>query len=252
MDQLVTLNRRELLKSTTGLLMGWVVAGSPLALIAPGRAWAVDLTAFTSSEGAALLSMARTIAPHDKLDDAAYALVIQSVDGDASKDANTLKMFKEGLASIGTSFAASSESERVEALEKIESSAFFQTMRVKILQVLYSNPIAYAYFGYEGEAFSKGVARSPCRTRPFWPMARGMAAAPTSDPMRRSAQWGQRRSRRARSAAVGTHRIGHRRDRDTPQRRAHGPGGRRPQEPPDGEGSRRARPRAPADPPQCP
>jgi hypothetical protein len=156
MDQLVTLNRRELLKTTTGLLTGWVVAGSPLALIAPGRAWAVDLTALTSSEGAALMSMARTIAPHDKLDDAAYALVIQSVDGDAGKDANILKMFKEGLASLGASFAASSESERVEALRKIESSAFFQTMRVKTLQVLYSNPIAYAYFGYEGEAFSKG------------------------------------------------------------------------------------------------
>jgi hypothetical protein len=156
MDRLVTLNRRELLKTTTGLLTGWVVAGSPLALIAPGRAWAVDLTALTSSEGAALMSMARTIAPHDKLDDAAYALVIQSVDGDAGKDANILKMFKEGLASLGASFAASSESERVEALRKIESSAFFQTMRVKTLQVLYSNPIAYAYFGYEGEAFSKG------------------------------------------------------------------------------------------------
>ena len=54
-------------------------------------------------------------------------LVIQSVDGDAGKDANTLKMFKEGLASLGESFAASSESERVEALRKIESSAFFQT-----------------------------------------------------------------------------------------------------------------------------
>ena len=62
MDQLVTLNRRDLLKSTTGLLTGWVVAGSPLALIAPGRAWAVDLTALTSSEGATLMSMARTIA----------------------------------------------------------------------------------------------------------------------------------------------------------------------------------------------
>ena len=56
----------------------------------------------------------------------------------------------------GHRFAASSESERVEALKKIESSAFFQTMRLKTLQVLYSNPIAYAYFGYEGEAFSKG------------------------------------------------------------------------------------------------
>jgi hypothetical protein len=156
MDQIVTLNRRELLKTTTGLLTGWVVAGSPLALIAPGRAWAVDLTALTSSEGATLVSMARTIAPHDKLDDAAYALVIQAVDGDAAKDANTRKIIKEGLATLGADFAASSESERVEALKKIESTSFFQTMRQKTLQVLYSSSIAYAYFGYEGEAFSKG------------------------------------------------------------------------------------------------
>jgi len=156
MDQLVTLNRRELLKTTSGLLTGCIVAGSPLALIAPGREWAVDLTALTSSEGAALVSMARTIAPHDKLDDAAYALVIQAVDGDAGKDANTRKLVKEGLAALGADFAGSPESERVEALKKIESSAFFQTMRLKTLQVLYSNSIAYAYFGYEGEAFSKG------------------------------------------------------------------------------------------------
>jgi hypothetical protein len=156
MDQLVILNRRELLKTTTGLLTGCVVAGSPLALIVPGRAWAVDLTVLTSSEGTALMSMARTIAPHDKLDDAAYALVIQAMDGDAGKDANTRKMIKEGLAALGADFDARSESERVEKLKKIESSAFFQTMRLKTLQVLYSNPIAYAYFGYEGEAFSKG------------------------------------------------------------------------------------------------
>ena len=156
MDQLVTLNRRELLKTTTGLLTGWVVAGSPLALLAPGRAWAVDLAALTSSEGAALLSMARTIAPHERLDDAAYALVIQAVDGDAANDANILKMIKEGVAALGPGFPVDSESERVEALKKMEPSAFFQTMRVKTLQILYSSPIAYAYFGYEGEAFSKG------------------------------------------------------------------------------------------------
>jgi hypothetical protein len=156
LDQLVALNRRELLKTTTGLLTGWVVAGTPLALIAPGRAWAVDLAALTSSEGAVLLSMARTIAPHDKLDDAAHALVIQAVDGDAAKDANLLKMIKEGVAALGAGFAAGSESGRVEVLKKMESSPFFQTMRVKTLQLLYSSPIAYAYFGYEGEAFSKG------------------------------------------------------------------------------------------------
>jgi hypothetical protein len=156
LDQLVTLNRRELLKTTTGLLTGYIVAGSPLALIAPGRAWAVDLAVLNSSEGAALLSMARTIAPHDKLDDAAYALVIKAVDTDAAKDANLLKMIKEGVAALGAGFAAGSESGRVEVLKKMESSPFFQTMRVKTLQLLYSSPIAYAYFGYEGEAFSKG------------------------------------------------------------------------------------------------
>jgi hypothetical protein len=156
MDELINLNRRELLKTTTGLLTGLVVAGSPLALVARGRAWAVDLMTLTSAEGAELMAVARTIAPHDKLDDAAYAMVIQAIDGDASKNESTRKMLKDGLAALGPGFAASAENDRVAALQKIESSAFFQAMRLKTVQVLYATPIAYAYFGYEGEAFSKG------------------------------------------------------------------------------------------------
>lgn len=156
MDSLVNLTRRELLKTTTGVLTGCVVAGSPLALLARGRAWVVDLSALTSSEGATLMAVARTIAPHDKLDDAAYALVIQAIDGDAAKDEKIRAMLKEGIAKLGSGFAAGAESERVEALKKIEASAFFQDMRLKTVQLLYSTPIAYAYFGYEGEAFSKG------------------------------------------------------------------------------------------------
>jgi hypothetical protein len=156
MDELITLNRRELLKTTTGLLTGLVVAGSPLALIARGRPWAVDLTALTSSEGTALMAVARTIMPHDKLDDAAYALVIQAIDSEASKEEKTHKLIRDGIADLGTSFAASTESARIETLKKIESSEFFQAMRQKTVQVLYATPMAYAYFGYEGEAFSKG------------------------------------------------------------------------------------------------
>jgi len=156
MDRLATLNRRDLLKTTTGLLTGCVVAGSPLALIAPARAWAADLTALTSYEGATLMSVTRTIAPHDKLDDAAYALVVQAIDGDASKDVSARKMIAQGLAALGAGFAARAENERVEALMNIESSAFFKAIRQKTLQVLYSSPLAYAYFGYEGEAYSKG------------------------------------------------------------------------------------------------
>src|ERR1700676_3458850 len=150
------LDRRDLLKATTGLLTGLVVAGTPLAMIARGRAWAVDLTAFGSSEAATLLAMARTICPHDKLEDLAYALVIQAVDGEARKDEHTRQMIKDGLASLGGGFATNAEDNRVEALKKIESSPFFQFMRLKTVQILYSTPPAYAYFGYEGEAFSKG------------------------------------------------------------------------------------------------
>ncbi len=156
MDQLFTLDRRELLKTTTGILTGLVVAGSPLALVAAGRAWAVDLTAFTSAEAAALMAMARTICPHDKLEDAAYALVIKAIDGDATKEESARKTIKQGIATLGEGFAASSESGRVAALKKIEPSEFFKTMRQKTVQVLYATPMAYAYFGYEGEAFSKG------------------------------------------------------------------------------------------------
>jgi hypothetical protein len=156
MDELVHLNRRKLLKATTGFLAGLVIPGGPLARIARGPAWAVDLTSLTSAEGATLLAMARTLMPHDKLDDAAYALVIRAIDADASKDEKLLKTLREGIANLGPDFARNRESTRIDVLKKFESSPFFQTMRLRTVQILYSSSLAYAYFGYEGEAFSKG------------------------------------------------------------------------------------------------
>jgi hypothetical protein len=152
----ITVDRRDLLKTATGLLTGLIVGGSPLAAIAKGRAWAIDLSAFTGAEAAALLAIARTICPHDKLDDLAYALVVQSVDADANKDEHTRTMLAGGLAQLGPALATAPESDRIAALKKIESSPFFQLLRLKTLQTLYTSPIAYDYFGYEGEAFSKG------------------------------------------------------------------------------------------------
>ena len=60
------------------------------------------------------------------------------------------------IATLGAGFATAPENVRVEALKKIEQTPFFQTMRVKTLGVLYATEMAYRYFGYEGEAFSKG------------------------------------------------------------------------------------------------
>lgn len=147
--------RREFL-GASGVLTGLLVAGSPLALIAPSRAWALELKSLSSAEGVTLMAVARTIAPHDKLDDAAYALVIQSIDADAAKDPQTLAMLRDAIRQLGPAFPTATETTRVQALKAMEPSAFFQTLRVKTLSVLYATPLAYAYFGYEGEAFSKG------------------------------------------------------------------------------------------------
>lgn len=147
--------RREFLK-TTGLLTGVLAAGTPLALIAPSRAWAVELQVFTSAEGRALLAVSRTICPHDGLEDAAYAVVVQSVDAAAAKDLHTLAMLRAGLRRIGADFARADEAERVRRLKAVERTEFFRTLRTDTLGTLYTTPMAYAYFGYQGEAFSKG------------------------------------------------------------------------------------------------
>ena len=155
MNATATMDRREFL-GATGVLTGVLAAGSPLALLAPSHAWALDLTTLTSEEGAALLTVARTIAPHDKLDDAPYALVVQALDGNAARDAATLALLRQGVSALGAGFASAAETERVAALKAVETTLFFKSVRATTLMTLYASPLVYAYFGYEGEAFSKG------------------------------------------------------------------------------------------------
>ncbi len=148
-------DRRSFVRGA-GLLTGVIALGSPLAALLPSRAWAVQMRVLTSSDAAALSAMIRTIAPHDTLDDAAYALVVNAVDVDAAGSAGARADLAAGIASLGAGFSLMPAAARIERLKAIESGAFFQSVRVKTLMVLYSNPIAWAHFGYEGEAFSKG------------------------------------------------------------------------------------------------
>jgi hypothetical protein len=139
-----------------GVLTGVIALGNPLAALLPSRVWAVELGVLSSAEAATLLAMIRTIAPHDTLDDAAYALVVKAIDGDAAGSTQARAALKAGLAALGDGFARATEDARTQQLKQIESGPFFQSVRIKTLLVLYSNPIAFAHFGFEGEAFSKG------------------------------------------------------------------------------------------------
>jgi hypothetical protein len=147
---------RRLFVRGVGVLTGVIALGSPLAALLPSRVWAVELRVLSSAEAAALLAMIRTIAPHDTLDDAAYALVVNAIDADAAVAAPARADLKAGIASLGEGFVQMPEDARVEHLRHVESGAFFQSVRLKTLLVLYNNPIALAHFGFQGESFSKG------------------------------------------------------------------------------------------------
>ena len=148
-------DRRSFVRGV-GLLTGVIALGSPLAALLPARAWAVELRVLSSAEAARLLAMIRTIAPHDTLDDAAYALVVNAIDSDAAGSAQARTDLEAGIASLREGFERMAEDARVEHLRQIESGKFFQSVRIKTLMVLYNNPIAWAHFGFEGESFSKG------------------------------------------------------------------------------------------------
>jgi hypothetical protein len=147
--------RRSFL-AASGIVSGLLAVGGPLSLIAPGRAWAVELSVLTSSQGATLMSIARTIAPHDGLEEAAYALVVKAIDAAAAADEHLRALLGSGLAGLGKDFAARTEAARIQALKAVEHTEFFRLLRSSTLANLYSSAIAYAHFGYEGEAFSKG------------------------------------------------------------------------------------------------
>ena len=67
-------SRREFLKQGSGVLIGALVFSSgPIALLAPSKVWALELSALDEPTGRALLKFARHLYPHDTMEDAVYA-----------------------------------------------------------------------------------------------------------------------------------------------------------------------------------
>ncbi|CAG9181095.1 twin-arginine translocation signal domain-containing protein [Cupriavidus pinatubonensis] len=155
----LSLTRRNLLKGT-GVLMGTLVAGTPLALLAPSTVWAVELKTLSKGEGETLLQMGRVLFPHDKLPDAVYALLVKDLDAAAATDPDVARQLRDGLASLdklaGGSFLQANARKRLAAVKTLEGQPFFNTVRGKCVTSLYDNEMAFATFGYEGSAWEKG------------------------------------------------------------------------------------------------
>ena len=153
------LTRREFLQGS-GVLVGTIAAGSLLSAFAPSSVWAVEMKVLTQAEGEALLTMARTLFPHEKLADAVYALVVKDLDAGAAAEAKTATMLKLGVAALnraaGGNFAGSAYAKRLTVIKGMEGDPFFAAVRGKCVTSLYDNDMSYVAFGYPGSSWDKG------------------------------------------------------------------------------------------------
>lgn len=153
-------SRREFLKGT-GILVGTLWASSTaLITLAPSRVWALELKILDERTGNTLLVFTRQILPHAKLDDAVYALVVKDLDAEAAGSADVKKLLIEGAAGLdkaaGGDFTAAAKDKQAEITASLAKTPFFEKVRGKAIVSLYNNELAFAHFGYGGNAFEKG------------------------------------------------------------------------------------------------
>lgn len=153
------LTRRSLLRGS-GLLLGTLAAGTTLSLLAPSRAWALELKTLNTAEGNTLMKMGRVLYPHSKLPDAVYALLAKDLDAAASGDAATASQLRAGITELnkaaGGNFAKAAAARQLAAVKSLEGTPFFAAVRGKCVTSLYDNDMAFAVFGYPGSSWEKG------------------------------------------------------------------------------------------------
>ena len=136
----------------------WAGSGALLAL-APGKGWTLELGQLDAHAGRTLLIATRHIFPHPKLDDAVYALVVKDLD-EAAADPAVRDLLAAGVAGLdhaaGGDWLALGSDEQLALLRLGDGQPFFEKVRATAVVSLYNNELAFAHFGYEGEAFSKG------------------------------------------------------------------------------------------------
>jgi hypothetical protein len=107
-----------------------------------------------------LMVMARQLFPHDRLGDQYYAAVVEAVDKQAAGDPILRKLLIDGVAALdaarGLPWLALSDGGRVSVLKMAENGEFFATMRMGTINNLYTNPLVYRFFGFEGSSVEHG------------------------------------------------------------------------------------------------
>jgi hypothetical protein len=148
----IQLTRRRFLRNTGGMLAGTLLfAAGPIALLSPTKSWAVPMQTLDDNQGKTLLAFSRHLYPHKDMEDAVYALVVKDLDAAAAKDPAVKKLLLDGVAELDKAgWLSKSPEAQLAVVKAMAGKPFFEKVRSTAVVSLYSNDMAYAYFGYGG------------------------------------------------------------------------------------------------------
>jgi len=156
-----TVTRRGFLRKALGAVSGtWLaLLGAGGLLTAPRQAHAA-LKSLDADQAKTLLSLVRTLFPHDKLGDEYYAAAVNGIDADMAGSADLARGIQVGLASLdqpgGARFADASPAERASAVRAIQDGPFINDVKSKTVVYFYNNPAVWPKFGYQGSSWEQG------------------------------------------------------------------------------------------------
>lgn len=132
----------------------------PAPVASTGLDWAEVLVAISAADAETLVMAVRTLYPHDGLATIIYRRVVMQFDRLAAAVPNAAAAFVAFCKSAGTigalPFAAGSESYRIQALRRIETTPEFMFVQRTAMRYLYDDVEVWAAFGYEGASVHRG------------------------------------------------------------------------------------------------
>jgi hypothetical protein len=107
-----------------------------------------------------LISIYRTMFPHNTVPDEFYEHVVRKLDDKAVQDQDLSGLLSNGVEALnrqaGSAWTGLSEEAWLQALQRVEQTPFFQKLRSDFVLYFYSNPAIWPFFGYEGPSNDKG------------------------------------------------------------------------------------------------
>ena len=117
---------------------------------------ALKLTALDQREAVLLLSVSRTLFPHDFIDDQQYMKIVAALDSKAAADKDVAATLKSALKGFPDDFPARGEAHREDYLRTLETTAFFRVVYQETLMGLYGDAAVATVLGDEGSSVEHG------------------------------------------------------------------------------------------------